>query len=496
MFRILVVDDEYPIREGLIHMITAEHPDFEIDSAKNGLEALEKMETSAFNLLITDIRMPHMDGLELLEEMRAKNISAGVIVLSSYDDYSYVRNAFKNDAVDYLLKTEIDSGKLLEAIDNFRLKKNSASDLHNLCQKLPNALSSNVYTPADFCSLLSSYGDFVPQNSYYCFLLKVSPEKNAKGSAPFLPLVDYAKAKFCLAIAEYLYLGCVEIRQPSLLIQLQRQAAYNRQMQKYNASLLFLYSDIHADPMLLLDDLRLLYRCRGLDFYGIAARRAEHYPATQDAQLKEYSLDIITSLQTGKFDLAHTQIHTLFDFVSSTFYPDIANLKTICQNFCETAYSHTVPLDRNSYYQYTQEIAAQFQAAENASSLQRLLTDALEQLQRRSNSCTCYSQRIAQAVSIIEAHYMDEISLSGVAQMLYISPEYLSRSFKKEVGSNFNAYLNNVRLEHALELLKEPSSRISEVAEKTGFQTPAYFSKCFKTAFGISPQEWKMKNMQ
>ena len=91
---------------------------------------------------------------------------------------------------------------------------------------------------------------------------------------------------------------------------------------------------------------------------------------------------------------------------------------------------------------------------------------------------------------------MDEISLSGVAQMLYISPEYLSRSFKKEVGSNFNAYLNNVRLEHALELLKDPSSRISEVAEKTGFQTPAYFSKCFKTAFGISPQEWKMKNMQ
>ena len=90
MFRILVVDDEYPIREGLIHMITAEHPDFEIDSAKNGLEALEKMETSAFNLLITDIRMPHMDGLELLEEMRAKNISAGVIVLSSYDDLSLI----------------------------------------------------------------------------------------------------------------------------------------------------------------------------------------------------------------------------------------------------------------------------------------------------------------------------------------------------------------------------------------------------------------------
>lgn len=494
MFRILVVDDEYPIREGLVHMITAEHPDFEVESAKNGLEALEKMDASAFGLVITDIRMPHMDGLELLEKMREKNISTGVIVLSSYDDYPFVRSAFKNDAVDYLLKTEVDSGKLLVAIENFRQKKRPVSDLHSLCQKLRGPLSSDLYKPADFCALLSSYGDFVPQNSYYCFVLKLSPDETAADSAPFLPLVDYAKAKFCLAIEERLYLGCVEIRQPSLLIQLQRQAAYNRQLQKYNAPSLLLYSDIRTDSLLLLDSLRLLYSCRNLDFYGITVHRAEHYPTAQEAQLKEYYLNLIDSFRSGAFDLAYTQIQDFFTYAARTLYPDIANLKAMCQNFCETAYSHTVPFDRDAYYQYTQEISALFQDSCRIASLQKCLTDTLKRLQQHPATCTRCSQRIAQAVSIIEKNYMEEITLSGVAQTLYISPEYLSRSFKKEVGSNFNAYLNNVRLQHALQLLKEPASRISEVAEKTGFQTPAYFSKCFKNTFGISPQEWKVKN--
>lgn len=91
----------------------------------------------------------------------------------------------------------------------------------------------------------------------------------------------------------------------------------------------------------------------------------------------------------------------------------------------------------------------------------------------------------------MEEHYMDNISLASVADELHISPEYLSRTFKKQTGTNFNNYLNNIRLQHALELLKDYGLPISEIAMQTGFQSPAYFSKCFKSAFGLSPQQWK-----
>ena len=86
---------------------------------------------------------------------------------------------------------------------------------------------------------------------------------------------------------------------------------------------------------------------------------------------------------------------------------------------------------------------------------------------------------------------MDDLSLVSVARDLHINPEYLSRTFKQQVGINFSTYLNNIRLQHALELLKQTDYRVAEIAARTGFQSPAYFSKCFKAAFGLSPQQWK-----
>ena len=89
---------------------------------------------------------------------------------------------------------------------------------------------------------------------------------------------------------------------------------------------------------------------------------------------------------------------------------------------------------------------------------------------------------------------MNPLTLVSVADDLHVNPEYLSRSFKKEVGINFNNYLNNIRLQQALALLRNPQILISEIAIETGFQTPAYFSKCFKASFGMSPQEWRNQN--
>ena len=204
--------------------------------------------------------MPHMDGLDLLKEIRINNVhSTGVIVLSSYDDYQYVRNAFKNEAIDYILKTEIDSEKLLDAIEQFRAKKAPASNIRTLCQKISASLSSNVCDRTEFCSMLSSFGNFVPQNTYYCFLLKIHYKEETGHFTPFLPFVNDTKLKFCLPITEKLYLGCVEIHHSSLLSQMQCQSLYNTQVQKYNSLSLFLYSDILSDARCLWDTLQLLY---------------------------------------------------------------------------------------------------------------------------------------------------------------------------------------------------------------------------------------------
>lgn len=119
MRRILVVDDEFPIREWLTHVIRNNRPQYEVCSAQNGLDALEQMQMQLFDLIISDIRMPQLDGIGLFEQVNRLHPGTGIIVLSSYDDYLYVRSAFKHAAVDYLLKAEISESGFLATLDNF-----------------------------------------------------------------------------------------------------------------------------------------------------------------------------------------------------------------------------------------------------------------------------------------------------------------------------------------------------------------------------------------
>lgn len=491
MAQILVVDDEYPIREWLTHIIHSARPEYGVTGAKNGLDALEKMKETIFDVIITDIRMPYMDGLELLKEIRTANPQARVIVLSSYDDYNYVRSAFKNDAMDYMLKAEIDEEKLLEAIDSYQTQKNQSPDLSEMASQIAMAICENTIDKEEFLQELSSYGDFVPQKCYYCFLMKICTDE--KECRPFLPSTEDTKLKFCLPVSSGLYMGCVEIiQQPSLLIQLQRQSMYNRQLQRYNALALFISSDIRQEALGLLDCLRALYTFRNVDFYGLSVYRPAKPLADHDLQVKDRYLRIINAIYKNDREDMHRQINDFFRFLKETIYPNVEEVKFMCMKLCEIFYFSRHTTDLNGYHQYTEDLSPRILSAKTADELWHQLGEALEKLYQPSALYNNYSPRISQAVALIEKTYMESITLVSVAQALHISPEYLSRSFKKEVGTNFNTYLNNIRLQHALTLLKESDSLVAEIAEQTGFQTPAYFSKCFKASFGVSPLEWKL----
>ena len=171
-FHILIVDDEYPIREWLVYLITSNRPQFQVESAENGEEALEKLHQTFFDLVITDIRMPHMDGIELLKNISAYFPGTGTIVLSSYDDYNYVRSTFKYDATDYLLKTEIDTEKFLDSIDSFFHSKSISDESEHYTREIKKLLTEDNAANENLLSLLSLYADFEPSDFFFCFLLK------------------------------------------------------------------------------------------------------------------------------------------------------------------------------------------------------------------------------------------------------------------------------------------------------------------------------------
>lgn len=502
MFRILIVDDETPIREWLVHTICSNRPDYMTESAKNGLEALEKCKTVSYDLIVMDIRMPHMNGLELLEALYGLCPETTAIVLSSYDDYNYVRNAFKYHAVDYLLKAEIDSQKLLAAVDNYYTKKIAVQNPSELAAKLKEFLSGDTFQPtlggvsgqpsiSGFEEIFLSFPQYMPQNAYFCFLMKMPG--NAGFSRPYLPIAEDVHQAFCLPVDDNIFLGCIGLfPQTSLLYLMQTQALYLNKLQTYNSFSLLIYSEIFHTKENLPPCLRYLYAQRDLDFYDIHYSRVQAVPESLCLQMNKRYIEIVEQIQNRHYEEVLLQSEALLQFAEEVRYPDVDSLKMLCAKLCESACLSSCRLNLSDYHDYAQNLSPQLTASGSIAQLRQLLYDHLKGFRRQPDSGNPFLlNRISKAASFIEEHYMDDISLASVADELHISPEYLSRTFKKQTGTNFNNYLNNIRLQRALELLKDYELPVSEIAMQTGFQSPAYFSKCFKSAFGLSPQQWK-----
>jgi len=135
--RVIIVDDEWIIREGLRKIINDNLPQYEIIAiVGNGIECLSLLESIKADLIITDIRMPYMDGLELMKIIRNKDLNIDIIVLSGYDDFRYCQEALKRRAIDYLLKP-IDKNEFIIRLQKYALLSKGTNEKNSLQDSIP-----------------------------------------------------------------------------------------------------------------------------------------------------------------------------------------------------------------------------------------------------------------------------------------------------------------------------------------------------------------------
>ncbi len=496
MYHILVVDDEHPIREWLVHTIKINRADYAVDSAINGSDALEKLGHKPYQLVISDIKMPQMDGLGLFEQMQQTYPDIGIIVLSSYDDFNYVRTAFKLFAVDYLLKAEIDEERLLHSIDNFFREQFSKQNSNDVSKVLFNALGNKQ---ASFDKLKFELDDLkiaLPVNNYFCFLIKLNSEDLSNSHKIFQPAISDVRINFCIPISDNIYIGCLEfLFQPSKLLQLQTQSLFKSEFLKFNTVSLMIFSDIQVHSNLLLSVLRNVYNHRENDFYNKNFFLISSGSDQSEISLSNYYLKVFEAIKTKNAEQIQKELSEFFSFVEQTCFSNVSTVKSLCAKICESAYLFLNDNDPDSYHLYTKEYSVNIEVAPQITILEEVVTHSVFTLLESSNQKpTGVSNRIWNALKFIEENYMNQISLSSVAESVYLNPEYFSRSFKKEIGVNFNSYLNNLRLKKAMILIRDTDAKIYEVSMQTGFQNFAYFSKCFKAMYGISPLEWRSQH--
>lgn len=473
MITLLIVDDEKNIRAG-IHKILSEAISYEIRflEAKNGQEALELIEQENPDLMITDIRMPKMDGVELMQLVSAKTVRPDIIVLSGFDEFSYAKEAIKSGAISYILKP-VDKNELIAVVTAAvtKIERTKKSTVEQTIQRvmsegrmLRTTVPGKFFSDAPFYFIMiTGLGNpdqmqkIVEKNSCYllerkseslCILVHESEMKTLEGyhedDGVFIGISGVCKSLANLrtswrqaAIASFTRFFETEKK----VFHYQEasgpfdRTGFDSQIQKIN---MLIGSGDASEITRGIDDLFLV------DFPEIGAKARYVY----------FLQDFITTGVIKKY----------WEYADADMY---LTLKSI--------------MIENVY---------QFRSIEE---YKKTVLDYVLYLNSTLKKSHTEYPFISEALEYIRGHFTEEINMTIVANHVSINYTYFSEKFKEHTGVNFNDFLKKLRIEEAKRLLEKGCYKVYEVSANSGFGDVKYFMKTFKETTGLSPGEYRKK---
>ncbi|WP_394921422.1 response regulator [uncultured Robinsoniella sp.] len=503
--RLMVVDDNRQIREGIHYGIAwSEYGIDEVREYADGEEAREALNTYQPDIIIADIKMPGMDGLQLLEHVRELRKNCRYILLSAYSDFTYAQKAIRLGADDYILKP-IKPGKLVEIVmKNARdlleaQKENKAyydvyekSFLHSMVN------GGEIENVEKFSQMLEhKYQLKLPSN--YAFLALLWMEQ-ADGSMRKRPLKDQAAEQIKERLAEQ---GIVFNLQEDLLLFFgkgDRSQLLNldyqyrvkniieglgREWKEQNLAITTGISDARG-----LNELHIAYahakEALEQTYYSLSGacviythteKKEKEFP---EEQQRDYMERIAKSVQKCDVEELHANIGSLLKMGLREKY-DKVRMTGFIKKLYLYLIRHAGLESDPDFERRTLENAAHYE--NNIRDFEDYLIQGLQRGRELTQS-QLYSVMIKNICTYMDEHYSEPISVDSVADVFGRTPNYVSSKFKKEVGKSFTDFLIELRVGKALNMLKYTDLPISEVAKKTGFSSYAYFSRTFRKSTG------------
>ena len=535
--KVFLVEDEVIIRSGVKKSINWEQEGYEfVGEASDGELAYPMILKEKPDILITDIRMPFMDGLELSRLVKKELPDIKILILSGYDEFEYAKKAIKIGVTEYLLKP-ISAAKLTEVLNAVaetirqeneeknlletyfaEMRENTERDKMRLFEKLLMGdlsmgeileagerfgmnlgascykivlfkilanLENHVYAEqmVDACSSVEQAasmmeGVYVFQRGVegWAFLLTAQDEKSMEESAKIL----YQNLKQAMKnYTQVEYFGGIGSTVPRIrsLKQSFREAdrAFAARFVE-EANQIISQKEFEKSQMeegLKMQGVVQIGKSREMLQKFLSNGTREEVKAFSDAYISRIEEENIRSTMVRQYVVIDVCIVIL--------------------SFCERISS------ANRLQEEAEELQKMMQKIHSLSEIKkyvvRLLNEAIEL--RDAESGRRYSDLIAAAKKEIENHYMtEEISLNTVAISVGMSPSYFSSIFSKEAGKTFVEYLTEVRIEKAKEFLMCSSMKTSEIGYEVGYKDPHYFSYIFKKVQGCSPKEYRARGKE
>ena len=515
MYRLLIVDDEPFIVEGLRMLFeSASRHEFEIYTALSARDALTVLDCTRMDIVISDIHMFGMDGLELLETVKRLWSDCRVVMLTGYSDFEYVQTALNHGADAYVLKTQYDA-ELLSAVDKCVGMIEDARCTVSLTELANQAMQSSI--PLLQRELLN---DLIHGASN-------EPAARAKKFAEYNILLNPDKDVFLVGAridsstdtdfntisqvnTVFTHFSGWDNRYILWVLQFYGQSIPNAA--RYISEILDIVQQRCADifdthlSMICTDGekaweaLPAEYRkMRRLLTYALAAEETmivgnEKYFDHGDAVPSCVDFSAMkAALQCQRRELFDAQLMLLRQTLWCAPYPERLRVH---HDFCSMILEYLQGTNRMEAFLSAFDGFSILEAGlpENRIAFEQVLTDMTDwlfSLPPEDLSARRSAQLIQRLHTYIADHVAEDLSLSALAQTVFLSPVYLSRLYKQLTGSNLSEYVQSVRLEYARSLLKHGAVRVSDIAYQSGFESAAHFSRTFKKAFGITPQEYR-----
>lgn len=498
MYKVMLADDENLILQGLENIIDWEELGLEIvNKASNGQEAIDKFNENPVDIVVTDINMPQVTGLELLKELKKISSDVKFIILSGYDDFSYAKKAIELGVENYILKP----------IDEEELEKTLKNTINKINQEKEENKSS-----------LSKHN----------LLIKLIKGKLDQRE------IDENKESFYIDLDSRMYSLCI----------INTRSRYDNEEMLHNiVDVIKENTQNNFEIIYTLDEELILINSWDESLNKEAIKK--YYNILKERIINEYGIDVFLSVgepieNLHKISESYKEVNNLKKYVLTLGYnkcitiEDVKDINEQNVNFsgvldklnkriiakdideAEKIIEETVEdknlTPRNIYdlavkilflldkvveefkveKQYSgnslgEEIVAlcSEDTRENIKTL--LCSEVREVIELMHPTTIKYSPVIQQIISYVNENYYEEVSLKTLAQKYHINTSYLGQIFTKEVGCSFSEYLNRTKNMKAKELILNTNMKINDIAKKVGYLDTSYFYRKFKKYYGVCP---------
>lgn len=503
---ILVVDDDPNIRTGLTRELEKEFKGLAtVLSCENGAIASGLLKFNAVDILITDIKMPVMNGIELLKFIREEALACKSIVLSGFDDFNLVRDALRYGALDYLLKP-VDFGLLNETIYKLLAEiaatKEDSSDVASVINKqhiLEFYMKKPVEKTAEVLVFEEKYGinDQNPCTSGCVRLGAVHSSRSYQMQTDLknrlydiLPKLHIPYSIILTGEYHSLWIFMILQNAGDTVSELQINELKKMFLEEEKSIQVSTRYQTLGEASLAIEDC-----VSGLeqDFYDLPYRALAGIPSEQE--MESAVKDSIAALGQYSIGDALSHLSVLFAALNQK-KPPVDSVKRLFTNLVYSLINENAkfiePVGNSKFTEY--DIFQQIESAESLSVLQKDLFSSFNHLIEEivHSSPDNEEYLIERAISYIQNNYNDCITLNDTAAYVYLNKNYFSSLFKSRVGVTYREYLRDYRIKQAVKLIQDSDMKVYEIAQAVGYNDSAHFIRAFKEVTGKSPSAYKL----